>query len=265
MIDDTIDFGIDLERAQLTEVVSAAMAALPLAKREAIELSLRQDFDSYDLASTLGISRHQAQVLASHARGQFEKSVAALLVAHSAGRLYCDKLDELLDGHDDRLTATACHEIVRHVHHCRTCSKRVRRDLQLATLLSVLPATEIARGLRRQVLSVVASDAPDVVAYRADVVRGAEPFDESSGFPLPLDRPRREHRLRRPAVLALAATAVIAALCAVVLEIGLHHPHPQQQLAASPAAASRCRLRRRRRRRRPVRPRVSTPRPGRGR
>ena len=56
VIDDTIDFGIDLERAQLTEVVGAAMAALPLAKREVIELSLRQDFDSDDLASTLGIS-----------------------------------------------------------------------------------------------------------------------------------------------------------------------------------------------------------------
>ena len=44
--EDTIDFGVDLERAELTEVVSAAMAALPLDKREVIELSLRQDFDS---------------------------------------------------------------------------------------------------------------------------------------------------------------------------------------------------------------------------
>jgi RNA polymerase sigma factor (sigma-70 family) len=232
--DETIDFGIDLERAQLTEVVSTAMAALPLARREVIELSVRQDFDSYDLASTLGVSHHQGQVLASHARGQFEKLVGALLVAHSGGRLYCDEMDELLDTHDDTLTAAACHQIARHVHHCRACSKRIPRDLQLATLLSVLPATEIARGLRRQVLSVAASDAPDVVAYRADVVRGAEPFDESSGFPVPVDRPRRERRLRP--VVALAATAVLAAVCAVVLEMSLHHPHGQQ-LAAAPVGA----------------------------
>lgn len=230
--DDTIDFGIDLERAELTEVVGAAMAALPVAKREVIELSLGQDFDSDDLASTLGISLSQVQMLDSQARGQFEKSVAALLVARSGGRLYCDELDELLDSEDDRLTAAACQDVTRHVQHCRTCSKRMRRDLKPATLLGVLPATESARGLRQQVLSVVGSDAPDVVAYRADVVRGAEPFDEASGFPVPVDRPQRERRLR-PAVLALGATAVLAALCAVVLEFGLHHPH-HQQLAAAP-------------------------------
>src|SRR5438105_9388743 len=70
--DDTIDFGIDLERGQLTEVVGAAMAALPLARREVIELSLRQDFDSDELASTLGVSPKQAEMLASHARRQFQ-------------------------------------------------------------------------------------------------------------------------------------------------------------------------------------------------
>src|SRR5215470_4701157 len=84
--DDTIDFGIDLERAELTEIAGAAMAALPLARREVIELSLCQDFDGDDLASTLGVSANQARVLASHARGQFEKSVAALRVARSGGR-----------------------------------------------------------------------------------------------------------------------------------------------------------------------------------
>src|SRR5262249_40381385 len=95
--DDMIDLGIDLEHAELTEVAGAAMATLPLARREIIELSLRQDFDSDDLASMLGLSLHQAQVLASRSRGQFEKSVAALLAARLGGRRYCYELDELLD------------------------------------------------------------------------------------------------------------------------------------------------------------------------
>lgn len=232
--DDTIDFGVDLERAELTEVVGAAMAALPLGKREVIELSLRQDFDSEDLACTLGISDGQAQALASRARKQFENLAAALLVARTGGRLHCDELDDLLDGRDASLTAATCQEIVWHVQRCRRCSRRTRRDLQPAMLLSVLPATEIARGLRQQVLSLVASRGPDVVAYRADVVRAAAPFDEASGFPMPADRPQREHR-RRPAALALGATAVVAAVCAVVLELGLHQPHRQPQLASAPA------------------------------
>jgi RNA polymerase sigma factor (sigma-70 family) len=232
--DDTIDFGFDLERAALTEVAAAAMAAQPLATREIIELGLRQDFDSDDLASTLGISPKQAQALVSRARGQFGKSVAALLAVRSGGRWYCGELDELLDSQDDRLTAATSQEIVRHVHHCRTCSKRKRRDLRPEALLSVLPANEVVRGLRQQVLGVAASDAPDIVAYRADVVLEALPFDEASGFPVPVDRPQRERRLR-PAVLALGATAVLAALAAVGLELGLHHSH-RQQLAAAPGS-----------------------------
>ena len=232
--EDTIDFGVDLERAELTEVVGAAMAALPLDKREVIELSLRQDFDSEDLACTLGISHAQAKALASRARRQFENLAAALLVARTGGRLHCNELDDLLDGLDTSLTTATCQQIVWHVRHCRHCSRRTRRDLQPALLLSVLPATDIARGLRQQVLSLVASRGPDVVAYRADVVRGAAPFDEASGFPLPADRPQRERRLR-PAALALGATAVVAAVCAVVLELGLHHSQPQPRLAAAPA------------------------------
>ena len=234
-VDDTIDLGIDLERAEPGEVAVAAMAALPPAKREITELSLHQDFDRDDLASTLGVSRSQAKGLASRTRRQFEKSVAAMLAVRSGGRRYCDELDELLDIQGGMLTAAGCQEIVRHVQHCRTCSKRRRRDLQPGALLGALPATEIARGLRGQVLGVVASDAPDVVAYRADVVWEAMPLDEATGFPVPVDRPHRERRVR-PAVLALGATAAFAALGAVGLELALHHPHhhQQQQLAAAP-------------------------------
>ena len=195
--DDTIDFGIDLEHAQLTEVVGAAMAALPLARLEVIELSLRQDFDGDDLGSTLGVSPNQAQVLATQARGQFEESVAALLVARSgAAVLRRAGRDARQSGREadrrrvpaDRPACSALPHLLK-AHAPRSAPP---------SLLSVLPATEIARGLRRQVLSVVASDAPDVVAYRADVVRGAEPFDEASGFPVRMDRPRRERRIPRP-------------------------------------------------------------------
>src|SRR5215469_3381478 len=86
MSDDTIDFGIDLERAELAEVAGAAVVALPLARREIVELSLRHDFDSDDLSSMLGVSLNHAHALASRSRGQFEKSVAALFVIRSGGR-----------------------------------------------------------------------------------------------------------------------------------------------------------------------------------
>jgi RNA polymerase sigma factor (sigma-70 family) len=228
-------FGVDVERADLREVIGAAMTALPADQRELVELSLGQDFDRDDLALTLGISAGHAQVLASRARAQFGKQVGTLLVARS-GRWSCEGLDELLEDHGSLLTAAMRRDLSQHVQHCRICSRRVHRDLPPAVLLSAPPATEAARELRAQVLSLVASCAPDIVAYRADVVRGAEPFEEASGFPVPVDQPRRERRLR-PATLAFGATALVAVLCAIGLEFGPHHHAHRQQLAAAPLSS----------------------------
>ena len=229
--DDTIDFGVDLERAELREVVRAGLAALGPTDREVVEMSIRQDFGDEELAAVLGVSRTQAHQLAGRAKQQFAGSLGALLVVRG-GRSYCDKLDVLLDGWDGSMTVLLRKRISRHVRTCRSCADRKRHELPAAMLLSVLAAVGIARGLRPQVLDLAAATAPEAIAYRAGVVRRAAPFGET-GFPVPLDPPQVVHRARRP-VVVVGAAAVFAGLCAFAFEAGLlQHHGPPAQAAAS--------------------------------
>jgi RNA polymerase sigma factor (sigma-70 family) len=228
--DDTIDFGVNVERAELDEVVRAALAGLDPAEREAIEMSLRQAFSPDDLASALSLSRNQASTLASRARGEYARTLGTLLVAR-AGRPYCSKLDEMLDGWDGNLTVLLRKRLSRHIRMCRTCTERRRRELEPALMLSVLPAVEIARGLRPQVLQLAASSAPEAVAYRASVVRRAAPFDDQ-GFPVPIDPPKVARRARRP-VIVVSAAAALALLAAVGFEAGLANNHPGTDAATA--------------------------------
>jgi RNA polymerase sigma factor (sigma-70 family) len=229
--DDTIDFGVNLDHAELADMVRAALAGLQPGEREAIEMSLRQDFSPDDLASTLGLSRGQASTLASRARGRYARMLGTLLVAR-AGRPYCGKLDEMLDVWDGSLNSRLRRRLNRHIRRCRTCTERRRRELEPALLLSVLPALDIARTLRPQVLQLATSSSPEAVAYRAGVVRRAGPFDDQ-GFPVPLDPPKVTSRARRP-VIAVAAAAAFALLVALGFEAGiLNRPGPGTPTAAS--------------------------------
>jgi RNA polymerase sigma factor (sigma-70 family) len=229
--DDTVDFGVDVERAELSEVVQAALARLNPAEREATEMSVRQEFSPEDLASAMGLSRAQASTLASRASGEYARTLGTLLVART-GRPYCSKLDEMLDGWDGVLTSLLRKRLARHIRMCRVCTERRRRELEPALLLGVLPAMEIARGLRPQVLQLAASSAPEAIAYRAGVVRRAAPFDEQ-GFPVILDPPKVARRGRR-SVVVVAAAAAFALLAALGFEAGiLNHSGTGTPTAAS--------------------------------
>ena len=239
--------GIDLERAELAEVVSAVIAALEPGEREVVELSLRQDFSTEDLASTLGVPVSQADALASRACERFETSLGALLVART-GRVSCGRLDEMLEDWNGQLTEPLRKQLSRHVQHCRACSGRRDRELEPALLLSVLPVMAIARSQRQHVLALAASGAADAAAYRDGVLRRAGAFAES-GFPVPADPPgsgrgrrrpvlgfaalSRSGRGRRRPVLAFAAVAVLAALGATGLEVAEHQSRRPQPAAAA--------------------------------
>ncbi len=222
-------FAIDLEHAGLAEVVGSAMAGLTPREREVIELSLHQDFSPDDLASALGVSARQADALAARASGQLERSLGAMLVART-GRLDCAGLDEMLEDWDGQLTALLRERLSRHIQRCRACTRRRDRELEPALLLTVLPETAIARGLRRQVLGLAGSGSPDAAPYRTGVVLRAGAFGES-GFPVPVDEPEPDRRLRP--VLAVASVVMLAVLGAIGLEVSQHHGHAPRPAAAA--------------------------------
>ncbi len=185
-------------------------------------LNLRHELDSADLADALGVPRNHAHALASRARGQFEISLGALLVARS-GRATCPDLDDLLAGWDGRLTVLLRKRLNRHIEHCDGCGERKRRELRPAMLLGLLPVVALPNSLRHQVLGLVADDTPRGAAYRAHVTRRSEPFGPN-GFPVPIDPPAPPRVPRRYGLLAgAAAAAAFAVLGGIVVAMAQLH------------------------------------------
>jgi RNA polymerase sigma factor (sigma-70 family) len=219
----TPDPSAGAEREELRALVVSALAGLNPGDREVIELNLRHVLDGPELADALGVSRNQAYALVSRARAQFEGSLGALLVAR-AGLESCPGLRGILAGWDGQLTILLRKRINRHIENCEVCGERKRRELSPAMLLSMLPLVALPASLRAQVLHLVTDSSPLVAADRDVVVRRAEPFTRS-GFPKPIDPPRRVY-----GVSTLTAAACVAVACAALLGIGtafaldaLHH------------------------------------------
>ena len=201
------------EREEMRALVAAALTGLNPGDREVIELNLRHTLDDADLADALGVSRNQAHALVSRARSQFEGSLGALLVAR-AGREACPGMDEILAGWDGELTILLRQRVNRHIEDCEVCSERKRRELSPAMLLSMLPMVALPAALREQVFRLVVNRSPSGVGYRDLVVHRAAPFSHS-GFPRPIESPRRIYGVR-----TMAAAASVAIIAAALLGTG---------------------------------------------
>jgi RNA polymerase sigma factor (sigma-70 family) len=238
MTDTSAETGAGAERAELRDLVRSALAGLNPGDREVIELNLRHQLDSADLADALGVKLNQAHALQSRARGQLERSLGALLVARS-GRESCPELAALLDGWDGRLTVLLRKRVSRHIEGCETCGTRKRRELNPAALLSMLPLAILPPGLRQQVLRLVSDVSPEAASYRARVVRRAGSF-RSNGFPVPV-APVAPPGAARRYVLAASIVAAAGALLigGVALAAALHHGAPAAStIPGTPAHAS---------------------------
>jgi RNA polymerase sigma factor (sigma-70 family) len=211
------------EREELRALVAAALTGLSPGDREVIELSLRHTLDGAGLADALGVSRTQAQALVSRARSQFEGSLGVLLVARD-GREACPGLEDILAGWNGELTILLRKRVNRHIETCEVCSERKRQELSPAMLLSMLPMVALPAGLREQIFRLVVDRSPAGVGYRDLVVRRAAPFSHS-GFPRPIESPRRIYGARTmvaAASVAIVAAALLGTGTVFVLE-ALHH------------------------------------------
>ena len=225
-VSDTLaDASSGASRAELRELVAAALAGLNPGDREVITLNLRHEVEGQDLADALGVPLNQAHALASRARGQFERSLGALLVART-GREACAELDAMLADWDGTLTVLLRKRVSRHIDNCEICGERKRRELSPAALLSVLPVVMLPPGLRHQILRLVSDNSAEAVRYRAHVVSRAGQFGPS-GFPVQLSPagPSRNRRIRAHPVLYAAAVVVILLAGGGSAAYELEHKH----------------------------------------
>ena len=214
------------ERAELRRLVRVALGGLSTGEREVIELDLRHDLHGADLAAVLGVSRNQAHALASHARGQLEKALGALLVART-GRRACPELDMLLEDWDGRLTGLTRKRVSRHIDQCDVCTDRKHDALRPATLYGMAPLAAPPPGLREEVLGLCGDVRPLSLEYRRDVMQRAGPF-RPNGFPEPI-RPPGQRWLALSGVAAAVGVliAIVATGIITVLALGgSHTPQP---------------------------------------
>jgi len=242
----TAELGTATERAELQELVRAAIDGLNPSDRDVIELSLIHELDGDDLSDALGVSRNHAHALLSRARSQLERSLGALIVART-GRQSCPVLEGLLTSWDGQMTVLIRKRISRHIEQCDVCGERKRRELTPALFAGVAPLAALLPAFREQVLRVLADRSPAGLAHRLTVANRAGPFGPN-GFPRPISPPGAGpwHRVRdHPyAVTAGAATSIVAAgAIAVGIMAVPHHGAPSAGAASGarhgPSVAAR--------------------------
>jgi RNA polymerase sigma factor (sigma-70 family) len=225
----TAEIGVAAERAEIQQLVRAAIDALNPGERDVIELSLIAELDGDELADALGVSRNHAHALLSRARSQLERSLGALIVART-GREACAGLNAVLAGWDGQLTVLMRKRISRHIEQCEICAERKRRELTPALFAGALPMAALVPGFREQVLRVLADRSPAGLAHRLTVANRAGPFGPE-GFPKPIRPPgaSRWHRIlhhRRAVVAGAAAAVMVAGVIVAGIVAGPNHGPP---------------------------------------
>jgi len=236
--EDTADFGMTLEQAELRELVWSALGALDAGDLEILELSLRHEFHGADLADALGIPRNQVHALATRARARFQTAHGALTVTRSSAGS-CPALAEILGRGNDDPGPALRRQVQQHIAGCARCGPHWRHTRSPAALLSLLPVPVLPASLRHQVLGMLADESPDAARERGEVAERAEPFARS-GFPVPLGRlaPVRGLAAFVPAAGVLVAVFAMFGGGAVLAASSMHHAAAPVTSALAPAVPS---------------------------
>ena len=231
------ELGAEAERAEVQQLVRAAIDGLNPGERDVIELSLISELDNDELADALGVSRNHAHALLSRARSQLERSLGALIVART-GCAACAGLDALLAGWDGQLTVLMRKRISRHIEQCEVCGERKRRELTPALFAGTVPIAALLPGFREQVLRVLADRSPAGLTHRLTVANRAGPFGPQ-GFPKPIRPPgagRWRRILHHPQALVAGAASLVVVAAAIVVGV-ISGPHPGSP-SASPSGGA---------------------------
>jgi RNA polymerase sigma factor (sigma-70 family) len=171
--------GLEADEAT-RRLVHTALLVLSGAQREALDLSLRHELDSQELAEIFGVKPHDASVLVAQARHDLDDAFAAVVVA-ATGRDDCPSVASLAGPVGEPLDAETCGRLARHIANCPICSTRGNRKVATARLLHAMPTAAIPPALRQRVLRT--ASAPELADLRSTIAMRAEPPAEPEPEP----------------------------------------------------------------------------------
>jgi RNA polymerase sigma factor (sigma-70 family) len=139
------------------ELVWAAAASLEPRQYAVLDLSLRRDLATPEIAQVLGVSSSHAAVLVNRAREALGNAVRYLLVARR--RDHCSRLAALVPAGLQSLTAEQRGSVDRHMRRCPECqglANRLTRPAELFGGLVALPVPASLKHDRRDFVLVAA-------------------------------------------------------------------------------------------------------------
>lgn len=209
--DPLIDEADRAQREDTRLLVHSALSGLTGRQREALDLTVRHELTTEELAAVLDVSTRQSAELARQARSHLGKMVAAALTARSL-QDECPSVAALTDTWP--LSAEDCARLLRHVENCPTCSEHRPREVSINRLLQVLPIAAAPEDLRTEVLTT--ATAPEQREDRLALADRAEPLNQA-GWPVTAEATRAPQRAGRS---PLRVWPIAAAAVAVILVIG---------------------------------------------
>ncbi|MEV5711422.1 sigma-70 family RNA polymerase sigma factor [Actinoallomurus sp. NPDC052274] len=189
-------------------LVHAALMVLSSAQRELLDLALRHELDTDELAGVLSATPQEVVTLVEQARNDLDDAFAAVVVA-ATGRDDCPSVPGLAGPAGRPLDAETCGRLARHIGSCPICGLRANRKVATARLLHTMPIAAVPADLRARVLGTVT---PEYADLRATI---AARFDE------PRSAPRHEPDEDRPSRRAGMWVALGAVACGVLIFGGI--------------------------------------------
>ena len=139
------------ETRELAQLVWRASEALEPKQRALLELHVRQELDSAEIATVLGVSKGSAYTMVSRLKDSFESAVAALMM-FQLGRRKCPELDEILrDARATELSPLVRKIVDRHSLGCEVCQGERGRLVSASAILRALALMTLPLALRRRV------------------------------------------------------------------------------------------------------------------
>lgn len=137
----------EAEAREAGELVWAAAAGLEPRQYAVLDMSVRQQLTTAEIAEVLGLPRVHAAVLVNRAREALGNAVRFLMVARR--RDHCERLAELVPAGLRALSAEQRSTVDYHMRHCEVCQVMARRLTTPAELFGELAPVPTPTMLRQ--------------------------------------------------------------------------------------------------------------------
>lgn len=122
------------------EMVWAAVASMEPTQRSVLDLAVRHDLSTREIAAALGETTAHVSLRLTRARSSFGHALRSLVVAQS--RTHCDRLAAMVPPGVDQLSPAQRRSVEHHMKHCATCQARaavLTSPLELLGGIALLP------------------------------------------------------------------------------------------------------------------------------